>query len=327
MGRSPFRQARWSNARLLYECRLSLDRRGGRFSERCSMAKEIQADVICCQEHNLDTTQSGLRKIIYDTTHHHWTRSRVRFATTPIPFTTQFKPGGTMMMVIGHSTGRISSTAQDHMGQWESFTFRGQGPRRLSIISVYQVVTDSPQAGSTTAASQQQSILIRQQDPIRSPRRAFERDLWKFVAELRSQGNEILMVGDFNEVFGSDVDGISKLAADFDLVNLMRVRHSDPLPPTYARGRSCIEYGLATETVADSLLRCGYEAFNERFTTDIDHIISILIRKLCLVMTLNHLHLRPCASLNPTMWNKLRSISKPSTNTFSAAMRSSEETN
>ena len=50
---------------------LSLDQRGGRFDELCKVTKEVQADIVCCQEHNLDTTQSNVRRILYDTTRQH----------------------------------------------------------------------------------------------------------------------------------------------------------------------------------------------------------------------------------------------------------------
>ena len=44
---------------------LSLDRRGGQFGTLCKITKEIQADVICCQEHNVDTSQPVVRSIVY----------------------------------------------------------------------------------------------------------------------------------------------------------------------------------------------------------------------------------------------------------------------
>ena len=39
---------------------LSIDRRGGRFDYLCKVAKEVTADIMCCQEHNLDTTRSNV---------------------------------------------------------------------------------------------------------------------------------------------------------------------------------------------------------------------------------------------------------------------------
>jgi hypothetical protein len=58
---------------------LSLDRRGGRFDDLCKIAKEVQADVVCCQEHNLDITKSNVRSILYDTARQYWSRSRLTF--------------------------------------------------------------------------------------------------------------------------------------------------------------------------------------------------------------------------------------------------------
>ena len=75
-------------------------------------------------------------------------------------------------------------------------------------------------------------------------------------------------MGDFNEVIGRDPTPLTTMFSKFGLVNLMTVRHSDPQPATYARGRKCIDYGFGTPRVANALQACGYEAFNARFTTD-----------------------------------------------------------
>jgi hypothetical protein len=42
---------------------ISLDRRGGSFNEICRSMKEIQADIFCAQEHNLDTTQHSTKRL------------------------------------------------------------------------------------------------------------------------------------------------------------------------------------------------------------------------------------------------------------------------
>jgi hypothetical protein len=69
-------------------------------------------------------------------------------------------------------------------------------------------------------------------------------------------------------VLGSELDGMSQVAADLELINLMQVRHQQSLPATYSREKKCLDYGLATSHVANALRSCGYEAFNERFPTD-----------------------------------------------------------
>jgi exonuclease III len=246
---------------------LSIDRRGGKFDDLCKVAKEVQTDILCCQEHNLDTTKYQVRSILYDTSRQHWNRSRLISGTTPISFETNYKPGGTMIVSVGDITGRIIAQSHDKWGRWTSQTLRGSGGTNVTVVSAYQVVTDNPHTGLTTATSQQQSLLIQTNDAL-TPRRAFKRDLRSFLYSRRIQGDELLLVGDFNEVLGFEIDGMSQIAAEFQLLNLMQTRHHFKPPPTYSRGRRCLDYGLATHRVANALLRCGYDAFNERFATD-----------------------------------------------------------
>ena len=51
----------------------TLDRRGGQFDVFCRVVKEVQADIVACQEHCLDTTQPIVRSVLYDTLKNHWT--------------------------------------------------------------------------------------------------------------------------------------------------------------------------------------------------------------------------------------------------------------
>jgi hypothetical protein len=73
---------------------LPLDRRGGQFDTLCQVHKETQAYVFLGQEHNLDSTQFQVKSILHETSKQHWERYRLNIATTPIPFTTMYKPGG-----------------------------------------------------------------------------------------------------------------------------------------------------------------------------------------------------------------------------------------
>lgn len=230
--------------------------------------KEVQADVICGQEHNLDTTQSCVRSIIFATTQQHWNRSRVIFGTTPIPFVNRYKPGGTFQVTVNNGTSRIVNQSKDKWGRWVLQTFQGKEGRRVTIVTAYQVVTDVTPTGSITAATQQRSLLIQAQDRIQQPRAAFRHDLLQCLTELRESGDEILLIGDFNEQLGSDPDGMSRIVCSLSLVDALREYHSQEPPATYARGSRCLDYALATASVADSISRCGYEAFNSRYPSD-----------------------------------------------------------
>jgi exonuclease III len=247
---------------------LRLDRLGGQFDIQCQVQKEVQADIFCGQEHNLDSDKTQVRSILYETARQHWKKSRMQFGTTPISFASMYKPDGTHMISQGDITGRIIHQESDKWGRWVSQTFRGQAERSITIISAYQVVGKPTIPGCITAASQQQSLLLQSQDVTSNPRTAFRRDLLQFLKSSIAKGRDILLVGDFNEPFGSDPDGMEKIAAELQLVDLMSSRHSSGPPATYARGRTRLDYALSTAHVAAALTTAGYEPFNERFNTD-----------------------------------------------------------
>jgi hypothetical protein len=122
--------------------------------------------------------------------------------------------------------------------------------------------------GSITAAAQQQTLLLLDQDLTLNPRTAFRRDLSLYIQKCKEKNHEILLLGDFNEPFGTDPDGMPKIAATHQLIDLMSSRHSSTPPATYSRGRTRLDYALATHHVAQALTQAGYEAFNSRYHTD-----------------------------------------------------------
>ena len=246
----------------------ALDRRGGQFDELCRIASEVQTDMIACQEINIDTTQPVVRSILYETLRKAWTRSRLALGCTDTTFVNMYKPGGTMLVLKDNITGRVLSSTSDKWGRWTSQRLRCQHERKLTVISAYQVGPEASSPGKTTAATQQRSFLIQSQDPLTDPRSAFVRDLRLYLQSCLTQGDDLMLVGDFNEVIGQDPTPLTAMFSEFGLINLMTVRHSDPPPATYARGRKCIDYGFGTPRVANALEACGYEAFNARFATD-----------------------------------------------------------
>ena len=133
----------------------TLDSLGGQFDTFCRILKEVQADFVCGQESNIDTTKSQVRSILFHTAKQHWQRNKLDFATTPQPFYTMYKPGGTFVMSMGNITGRAKERHRDKWGRWSSQIVHGKENQSLIVISAYQVTTDYPTAGTITAASQQ----------------------------------------------------------------------------------------------------------------------------------------------------------------------------
>ena len=247
---------------------ISLDRRGGQFDVLCRIIREMQVDVMCGQEHKLEYQKPQVRSILYDTARQHWQRSRLCFSTSSIEFASIYKPGGTFMIANGNITGRVIKQYADPGGRWSSQTFQGGSGHRVTIASVYQVVTDVATPGSTTSAAQQACMLLQSQDPLRSPRAAFRRDLRAYLQKCQDEGEGLLVMGDFNEAIGNDPEGVVRIITDLGLVDIMSARHAKELPTTYARGRKCLDYAFASSAIADAVLSCGYEPFGHRYVSD-----------------------------------------------------------
>lgn len=248
---------------------ISLDRRGGQFDVICKVIKETQVDIFCGQEHNLDTTQPHIRSILFNTANQYWERNRLVTSTTPITFHTAYKPGGTMALSVGAITGRVIKQVRDKWGRWVSQELQGCAERKLAIISAYQpVLNKSKTPGNITVVAQQKSLLLRGQDETVNPRTAFRRDLSECLKKYQTDKVEVLLVGDFNEVLGSDPDGMVKISGEYNLIDLMSSRHSSTPPATYARGSKRLDYALASPLFAEALMKAGYEAFNSRLVSD-----------------------------------------------------------
>jgi hypothetical protein len=114
---------------------INIDRRGGKFNSICAAMKEIQGDIFCGQEHNLDVTQPRVRRTLYDTAQQHWQRLRLIIGTTPIQYSTAYKPGGTLMLATGDITGRILAQEQDKWGRWAIQEFQGRATRKLAVVT------------------------------------------------------------------------------------------------------------------------------------------------------------------------------------------------
>ena len=247
---------------------LPLDRRGGQFDTLCQAIKEVQAYVFLGQEHNLDSTQYQVESILHETSKQHWERYRLNIATTPISCNSMYKPGGTFMLAAGNATGRITSQEQDMWGRWVCQTVQGAQGRTITIVSAYQVVSDLAQGGTTTATTQQYSLLVHDQDSTKAPMAAFWRDLKAFLHQCRQRGDELILVGDLTEEVGENADGMVRVVQDLDMIDLMGARHNVGLPVTYSRGRKCLDYGFATARVCAALTACGYESFGHWFPSD-----------------------------------------------------------
>ena len=79
------------------------------------------------------------------------------------------------------------------------------------VISAYQPVEKRGKEGTNSVVSQHRSLLLQSSDPTDNPRVAFRRDLLQQPQAYRKYDVEFLLVGNFNEEYDSNPDGISTI--------------------------------------------------------------------------------------------------------------------
>lgn len=248
---------------------LRLDSRGGEFATICNIAHEVQADITAITEHNLDTSKFIVRKICHDTRSSTHPQSSLTMGSSSIEMVNHYKPGGTLTMSSGKISARLLTTGSDAMGRWTYQTFSGKRQTNVTIVTAYQVCNKNVnQRGRFTAAAQQESILRQRGETNPNPRKHFRTDLTTFLQQRRHDGDELILIGDFNEALGDEPDGISKLCGTLEMVDLMYSLHESRQISTYARGRKRLDYALATPLAASTIVFGGYEPFNHRLPSD-----------------------------------------------------------
>eukprot|EP00957_Ditylum_brightwellii_P026793 2026528-Ditylum_brightwellii.AAC.2 len=71
-------------------------------------------------------------------------------ASSTIPTTNDYKPGGTMNILQGDVVGWIVESGQDEMGQWVYIKLATKNDKIVTIITVYQPCKVSKRNGITS---------------------------------------------------------------------------------------------------------------------------------------------------------------------------------
>ena len=99
--------------------------------------------------------------------------------------------------------------------------------KNITIIGAYQPINKTAkEAGKDSATTQQYSALQQEgRHDAHRVRHHYANDLSNFVKKCH-QNDELVMVGgDFNEVLGDDLDGLTQLCSESGLVDVHNHRH------------------------------------------------------------------------------------------------------
>ena len=246
---------------------------GGRWPYVCETMEAIQADIACFSELNTDTNRYDVRTQMEHICRHQFDQNHLVLASAKNKTATHYKPGGTAIVAINAITSRIQSHTRDRMGRWALISFTMSTTKKLRVISAYQVCSNARSGSNTAAAHQHAQITAEQiQDQCiqrKTPREVFIQDLQNFIKQVQTEGEEVILVGDFNKDITSPQSGMQKLATTCALVDLFSIRLGTPtLPPTYQRGAKCLDFILISPNLLHMIHAAGYDPFGYRLPSD-----------------------------------------------------------
>lgn len=238
----------------------------------CQSMKAREVDIFGLSETAVDWKKFHSNTTCRQIISKFWDHSRFRGSTSAIAAPKMYKPGGTCMAVTGKWTGRIDKfQSDDVLGRWTSARLTGKHGRKVIIMTIYQVCKNSIQrAGPKQAFTQQWALLRSQDNENPDPRLQFAIDLDSFLEPYAAAGDEILIMGDFNEWLGSSDDtALKDLIQKYGLHDVLGHYHdTDTEVATYKRGSKRIDYFLATGPLTEAVIRSGMLPFDELYSSD-----------------------------------------------------------
>jgi endonuclease/exonuclease/phosphatase family metal-dependent hydrolase len=154
--------------------------------------------------------------------------------------------GGTMLLTIENVTNRVLQSGSDptNLGRWSWVLLQGKDQRKLRVVSIYRPVISS----GPTAVYQQHLRYFRNQGLEVCPRQKFFIDLQLEIKKWIECGEQIVIMGDFNEDVRSSY--INNYFKQFGMTEIITNQHGTNAPNTYARGQIPIDGIFATQTLA-----------------------------------------------------------------------------
>ena len=129
-----------------------------------------------------------------------------------------------------------------------------------------------------------------------------------------SQGNSVLLAGDYNEELDITYNGITKLCSDFHLIDLMFHLTGPDNFATYACGSNRIDYILCDAWVSNASLQGCYEPFQYCLKGDHHAMVVDFDMHLLFAILLPHSLHWPNENFHPKMMAPIGNISNTNTN-------------
>jgi hypothetical protein len=126
----------------------------------CASLKSRHVNVMAISEPNLDFLQAPTREAILAICKSHFEYAQVITSTSCIRAPSTWKPGGTLLIVVGKWAQAVVRKLTEDLGRWASATLIGQAATAVTIYSAYNVVKATiKEWGPGTVFAQQWQLL------------------------------------------------------------------------------------------------------------------------------------------------------------------------
>ena len=144
----------------------------------------------------------------------------------------------------------------------------GKDSREILILTAYNVPQDTPAGDDTLHAQQTSQYLINKIDNPH-PRKLFIKDLLTLIKEAVNDDQDIILMGDFNEIIGEDPRMMAQVLTAGRLTDIHANCHGNKTNiATYIQGKRRVDYCFASPRLMDHVLRCGFETFHALIGSD-----------------------------------------------------------
>jgi endonuclease/exonuclease/phosphatase family metal-dependent hydrolase len=238
--------------------------------ELCTELLEYDVGIIALQEPNVDFTQYRLRDQCLKILHEHFGMVHMVTSSSSIRAPNAWKPGGTLLAVVGKSCSRVLSSGSDELGRWTWITMQGSNNKSITVYNVYNVCkTTIGRAGAATAFAQQWHLLRLAGDKDPNPRKQCITDFNFMLQEHQKSQGKTIIVGDLNEELGVDLSGFATSCAKFDLADVHEHFHPDTSDlVTYIRGSRRVDYAMVSHELLPWIKNNGFNPFNLIHSSD-----------------------------------------------------------
>ena len=220
--------------------------------------KKYKIDMLLLSEVNINAHNYQLVDNLRSAASLHLNHGILNVTNTPLFPHSSYQPGGVLTATSNVLASRSASMKSDPAGRWTCNSFYGK-KYFLKIYCFYRVcpLTEN---GVITAASQQQHFFLETSNTTVDPRKKAVDDILEELQKDVSQGNEIILRGDFNEL----LDGKEKTHVRLEQLGLTNIlsHYVGELPRTKVRGKECIDHVYATHRASQAITSVGIAPFN-----------------------------------------------------------------